>query len=185
MALVLALGQFCGCATIVSKHNEKRQVNFDANVENVQIQCVGGMTHTPGSLVLKKSKTHHCVATKEGYEDYPFKVKSGFSGSEFGVSTALNLPWGLFTFGMGLVIGWVIDFASGAMRDLRTKNLYIEMVPKKPDSLTRKVVNKSIAVTKALVTLPTDLARETTQAMVGTTVGGSAEKLGIHEKGEQ
>lgn len=119
-----------GCSTVFGRHHDEQMVTFDANVQGVDIVCSGKRTETPGSIPLRQSKSHACTAKKEGYQKKAFRVRSGTSWSGFGHSTALNsVIWGWWTLGIGTGIGWLIDWPSGAMRNLKDDNVFLEMSP--------------------------------------------------------
>lgn len=133
-AVVLLLLCFytSGCMTIMGKHHEKKTVFFDANVEQVEINCEGQIVTTPGGIPLKVKKPHYCTASKPGYEDLTIHISSGTSAAGFGASTAFNLVWAIWTLGIGLILGWTVDGLSGAMKDFKKNNFYLEMIPATP-----------------------------------------------------
>lgn len=126
---VLAL-ELSGCSTLFGRHHDEQTVFFDANVPDVEVSCSGRRAKTPGSIPLRQSKDHTCVAEHQGYEKQVFHIKSGISGSGFAHSTAINTATtGWWTLGIGTGVGWLVDFASGAMKNLKTDQLYLEMKP--------------------------------------------------------
>jgi hypothetical protein len=172
-----------GCMTIFGKQNEKKTIFFDANVEGVEVNCEGQTVTTPGGISLKVSKSHYCVASKPGYEDMTIRVPSGFSGSGFGASTAFNLAWAIWTLGIGLILGWAVDGLSGAMKDFKRNNFYLEMIPAGKSTMPEKVLEKTIIVTKAAVRIPKAVVEQTAQTVVDTTVREGAEQLGFSSQG--
>lgn len=119
-----------GCSTVFGRHQDEQMVTFDSNVQGVDILCSGKRAETPGNIPLKQSKSHSCTAKKEGYEKKAFRIRSGTSWSGFGHSTAVNTAiWGWWTFGVGTAFGWLVDWPSGAMRNLKDDNVFVEMRP--------------------------------------------------------
>jgi hypothetical protein len=116
---------------------------------------------------------------KEGYEEQMFRVSAGTTGKGVGLSFASNLLPGIYTLGVWLVIGMIVDLASGATKDLKKKSVYIEMIPQGAMPVSEKVIEKTVRVTKSLVDIPTTVAQQTTQTVVDTTIRGSAEQWGL------
>lgn len=184
LIVCLLLLQLSGCSTMFGRQHDEEMVVFDANVPDVEVICSGKRVKTPGSMPLRQSKSHSCTAEMEGYEKKIFRIRSGTSWSGFGHSTALNTAlWGWWTLGIGTGIGWLIDFPSGAMRNLKEDNFFIEMSPAGTSSLPGKVLDKTINIGKTLVNMPQDLAKDATGAVLDTTVRGTANQLGM--AGEQ
>jgi hypothetical protein len=128
----LLVFELAGCSTLFGRQHGEEDVFFDSNVSDVEVNCSGRRTQTPGSLPLKQSKDHTCVAERQGYEKQVFHIKSGLSGSGFAHSTAINTATtGWWTFGIGTGVGWLVDLASGAMKNLEKDQLYLEMKPVK------------------------------------------------------
>lgn len=122
--------QLAGCSTLFGRQQNDQEVFFDSNVQDVEVTCSGRRTKTPGSLPLKQSQDHSCTAEHEGYERQVFKIKSGISGSGFAHSTVLNTATtGWWTFGIGTGVGWLIDLTTGAMKNLKDENIYLDMKP--------------------------------------------------------
>ncbi len=122
-----------GCSTIVGRQRHEQEVVFKSNVEDVEVMCGGKTTKTPGGLGLRQSRNHTCTARKEGYETQIVKVKSGLSWKGFGHSTLTNAAaWGWWTLGIGVGIGWLVDLPTGAMRNLKVDEVYIELQPVNP-----------------------------------------------------
>lgn len=134
---VMLFLQLAGCSTLFGRQDREQEVFFDSNVPNVEVNCSGRRTKTPGSFTLKQSQSHTCVAEHEGYEKQVFHIASGVSGSGFAQSTLINTATtGWWTFGIGTGVGWLVDLASGAMKNLKTSQLYLEMKPVKGSSVT-------------------------------------------------
>jgi hypothetical protein len=169
-----------GCSTVFGRHHDEETVFFDSNVQNVEILCSGKRAKTPGSIPLRQSKSHSCTAELEGYEKKIFRIQSGTSGSGFGHSTAVNTAiWGWWTLGIGTGIGWLIDWASGAMRNLKEDNLYIEMQAEGTTSASSKVLDKTVSVGKDIVNASRDTVQNTASAAVDTTVHAGAQIVGV------
>ena len=117
-----------GCSTVFGRQHDDQNITFDSNVQGVEVNCSGKRVNTPGFIPLRQSKSASCVAEAPGYEKKAFTINSGISWSGFGNSTALNTAlWGWWTLGIGTAIGWLVDSVSGAMRNLKDENIYIEM----------------------------------------------------------
>jgi len=168
-----------GCSTISGRQNGYDTVHFDANQSQVEIVCAGQRIFTPGNLQLERSRSHSCIAQRKGFERQEFQIKARTGWKGFGASTGANFYFGLFTLGAGLVLGWVIDWSSGAMRNLKTGHYYLEMQPEGTTGTSMHVVEKVGDVVKTAVKLPLRLASETTKTIVDTTVQTSAEEIGL------
>lgn len=180
MSAFVLVVQLTGCSTTFGRQHDEQMVSFDANVPNVEVLCSGKRANTPGSIPLRQSKSHSCTAELEGYEKKVFRIGSGVSWGGFGHSTAINTAlWGWWTLGIGTAIGWLVDFSSGAMRNLKEEDFYLQMKPSGTTGLTEKILHKTTDVGKTLVNVPTDVVKETASAVVGTTVRGGAEQLGV------
>lgn len=128
-ALLIAL-ELSGCSTLFGRHQDEQLVFFDASVPEVGVNCEGKRTITPGSIALRQSKSHSCVAEKAGFKREVTEIKSGTSWSGFAHSFALNTAaWGWWTLGIGTGIGLLIDFPSGAMRNLKQDHVDFRMQP--------------------------------------------------------
>ncbi len=158
-AISLVATMLTGCATTFGRHHDEESVTFDSNVPGVEVICSGKRVETPGSIPLMQSKTHSCTAQKEGYEKKAFQIRSGTSWSGFGFSTALNTAaWGWWTLGIGTAIGWLVDWPSGSMRNLKEENLYLEM---KPENSAGKadVSGFALKADKELINTPTTVVQ--------------------------
>ena len=130
LAVMFVLPVLAGCSTLFGRQHNEQEVYFDSNVPNVEVNCSGRRTKTPGAIPLKQSQDHSCTAEHEGYERKVFRIPSGISWSGFAHSTALNTAsTGWWTMGIGTGIGWMIDAASGAMKNLKKDSVFLEMVP--------------------------------------------------------
>lgn len=128
---ILLLAVHCsGCSTLFGRHQDEQLVYFDANVPDVEVVCEGKRAITPGSIALRQSKSHACLAEKSGYRKEVIEIKSGTSWAGFANSFALNTAaWGWWTFGIGTGIGLLVDFPSGAMRNLKQEHVDLKMNP--------------------------------------------------------
>lgn len=182
-AVLLVAAQFSGCSTVFGRQQDEESVYFESNVPEVDVLCSGKRAKTPGSIPLKQSKNHNCIAELEGYEKKIFRIRSGVSGSGFGHSTAINTAiWGWWTLGIGTGIGWLVDWASGAMRNLKEDSFYLEMEPEGSTSMSEKVFDKTVAVGKGIVNVSRDTVQNTTNAVVDTTVQAGAQMAGVDAK---
>lgn len=128
LAVLLIMFHVTGCSTMMGRQNELQDVFFDSDIPEVEVNCSGKRITTPGSIPLVQSRSHACTAKKDGYTKQSFKIRSGTSWTGFGHSTAINTAlWGWWTWGFGTVIGWLIDFPSGAMKSLKEESKHIEM----------------------------------------------------------
>jgi hypothetical protein len=119
-----------GCATIVGRQNDETEVFFTSNVSGAEVSCAGRHSRIPGSVSLVKSRRHYCSAEAQGFEKKAIEIPSGPSWSGFLLSTAMNTAaWGWWTLGIGTGVGWIIDFASGAMNDLKLREYRFELKP--------------------------------------------------------
>ena len=118
-----------GCATISGRQRGNDRVSFDSNSERVEVECSNMRIFTPGYLQLKRSESHECTAKLKGYESQKFTITSKTDGRGFGASTGANFMFALFTIGSGFILGWLIDWPSGAMKNLRPNKFYFEMKP--------------------------------------------------------
>lgn len=128
---VLLMGiQLAGCSTLFGRHQDEQLVFFDANIEDVEVTCEGKRTNTPGSMTLRQSRNHSCVAEKPGYRKEVVEIRSGVSWSGFTHSAAFNTAaWGWWTLGIGTGVGLLIDFPSGAMKNLKEDHVEFRMRP--------------------------------------------------------
>lgn len=132
IAILLMAFQVTGCATMFGRQQDEQSVFFDSNISDVEVNCSGKRIKTPGSLPLRQSESHSCVAEKQGYQKKVFQVRSGNSWAGFGHSTAINTAlWGWWTWGAGTIIGWLVDFPSGAMKNLKEDHFQLQLEPVK------------------------------------------------------
>ncbi len=139
ISVALVLFGLTGCSTMFGRQHDEQEVFFDSNVPGVEVNCSGRRTKTPGAMPLKQSTGHSCVAEREGYERKVFKVPSGLSWSGFAHSTALNTAaTGWWTMGIGTGIGWLVDFASGSMKNIKKESVFLEMAPVQNEARNEK-----------------------------------------------
>lgn len=128
VAILLLTVHLAGCSTLFGRHQDEQLVYFDANVPEVEVVCEGKRAITPGSIALRQSKSHACLAEKVGYRKEVVEIKSGTSWGGFANSFALNTAaWGWWTLGIGTGIGLLVDFPSGAMRNLKQEHVEFHM----------------------------------------------------------
>ena len=128
LVILLTAIHLTGCSTLFGRHQDEQLVYFDANVPEVEVICEGKRAITPGSISLRQSKNHSCLAEKSGYKKEVIEIRSGTSWSGFANSFALNTAaWGWWTFGIGTGIGMLIDFPSGAMKNLKQDHFEFRM----------------------------------------------------------
>ncbi len=169
-----------GCSTMFGRQNDEQNVSFDSNVQGVQVNCSGKRVDAPGSLPLRQSKNHACIAEAPGYEKKVFDIKTGISWGGFGNSTAINTAlWGWWTLGIGTGIGWLIDAVSGAMRNLKEESIYLDMKPLGTTPTAEKLLFKAVDVGKAVINTPVNVVQNTASAVLDTTIRGGAEQVGI------
>lgn len=179
-SILLCCLYLTGCSTMFGRHQDEQMVIFDSSVSGVDVNCSGKRVETPGSIPLRQSKSHSCTAKLDGYEKKVFRIRSGTSWAGFAHSTATNgALWGWWTLGIGVGIGWLIDFPSGAMRNLKEDSFYLDMKPVGSSSAAAKAVSSTVNVVKTAVEVPTDVVKNTATAVVGTTVHEGAENLGV------
>lgn len=179
---VLSMG-LTGCSTIFGRQHDEQTVYFDANVQEVEVNCSGKRTVTPGSLPLRQSKSQSCTAQKEGYEKKVFEIRSEVSGSGLGHSFATNTAtWGWWTLGIGTAVGMLADLPSGSMKNLKENSIFLDMRPLSETATinpAKKILIKTASVGKTLVTVPVDAVRETTETVIDTTIGQTARQIGV------
>ena len=183
IAIVLLPILVSGCSTVFGRQNNEQNISFDSNVQGVEVNCSGKRVDTPGNLPLKQSRNHACKAVADGYESKVFDIKSGNSWAGFGNSTAINTAiWGWWTLGIGTGIGRLIDSISGAMRNLKEENIYLEMKPIGTTPTAKKILFKAVDVGKAVINTPIDVVQNTAGTVLDTTIRGGAEQVGIVEE---
>ncbi len=128
-ALLIVL-ELSGCATMFGRQQDEQLVFFNSKIADVEVNCEGKSVKTPGSIALRQSRDHACTAEKAGYQKEVIEVKSGTSWMGFAQSVALNTAaWGWWTLGIGTGIGMLVDFPSGAMRNLKQEHVDLDLRP--------------------------------------------------------
>ena len=164
---------------MTGRQNGFDHVRFDSNISNVEVVCGEQRIFTPGSIPLKRSESHNCIAQQKGYESKKFTIHSRSGGRGFGASTGANFFIGLITFGIGLAVGWLVDWPSGAMRNLQEKDIFLELKLEGETSTAKKVLKTAATVGKALITMPQNVVRQTASAVLDASVGKSGQILPI------
>ena len=100
------------CATLFSGASEN--ITFSSDPDGAEI-IIDGFSEgeTPTTITVNKSVDGIVSYQKEGYETKEFKLKREFDNIAF-----LNF------FGL---IGWVVDYITGALYDISTKNYDYEL----------------------------------------------------------
>lgn len=92
-----------GCAAMFT--GTTSNINVTSTPSGADCDLTGHGVHTPGNVVLPKSSSDVTVnCQKEGYE-----VGSSKIASSFNTTSLVNILTGY-----GLVIGFIVDFATGA-----------------------------------------------------------------------
>ena len=131
VAFLLIPLQLTACSTMFGRQHNLQDVSFDSNVSEVEVTCSGKSIKTPGSILLTQSRDNSCTAEKDGFEKTAFKINSKSTWRGFVHSTAVNTAlWGWWTWGIGTAIGWLIDYASGSMKDLTVDRMEIDLKQK-------------------------------------------------------
>ena len=169
-----------GCSTMYGRQNDEPNIFFDANVLAVTVTCSGKTIQTPGNIALRQSQTHRCRASKEGFATQIVRVPSVISKKGFQHSTEMNwATWGKWTLGIGNVIGWTVDFISGSMRSLEKDRYVLIMKPVSEAGPAKKVLSKTLEVTKTLIMMPGQVVDETSTAILDKTVRTGSEGIGL------
>ena len=104
----IVFSSLTGCATIFSGTAEEITVNSHPGDAFVEIKAPNGNVvakgNTPMSIDLRRGKTYTVVVSREGYNSATATIKNGGVVKSFWLN--------MFT---GLVVGWAIDYLSGAM----------------------------------------------------------------------
>ncbi|MDP3920519.1 MAG: hypothetical protein Q8R76_06920 [Candidatus Omnitrophota bacterium] len=169
-----------GCSTMYGRQNDEPDIFFDANVLAVTVSCSGKTIETPGNIALRQSQTHRCQASKEGFATQTLRVPSVISKQGFRHSTEMNwAKWGKWTLGIGNLIGWTVDFVSGAMRSPEKDRYVVMMKPASEAGPAQKALSKTVEVTKTLVMMPGQVVDEASTVVLDKTVRTGSEGVGI------
>ena len=110
--LSIPLFLLSSCATILSGTTES--IQFDSNVKGAVVEMDGvEVGRTPHTMKVKKSFNGVMTISADGYEDKKFELQKSFNGIAI-----LNL----FS-----ILGWGIDFATGALNKFDTKGYDITL----------------------------------------------------------
>jgi len=100
------------CATIFTGSTEK--INFDSNVKGAIVEFDGvEVGETPFTLKVKKSFNGTIKMSSDGYQDKNFELMKSFNGVSI-----LNLS---------NLLGWIIDYATGAINKIDKKGYDITL----------------------------------------------------------
>ena len=112
--LALALGwTTSGCATIV--HGNRQTVTVNSEPDGAIVKIDGLKGKTPFSASLARNNDYVVSIKKEGYKEEQVQITKSFSG----LSIIGNILW--------LLVGVVIDFASGSAYNLNPTKVDVEL----------------------------------------------------------
>ena len=179
-ACFLALGSLAGCATSYGRQNDSVQVYFKSNAEKFTISCSGESVDMPGSMQLKRLRNHDCVAKANGFEDLNFRIWSRLSSQGFRYSTQMNYQkWSKWTFGIGNIFAWPVDFFSGAMKTFDNDHYDLRLRTEGTTSSAIKILNQTGNIIQKVASVPADVVEKTTSAVMTAAVQKPAEALGV------
>ena len=117
ITIILLIGLvFQSCATILSGTTET--IQFDSNVKGAVVEMDGvEVGRTPHTMKVKKSFNGVMTVRAEGYEDKKFSLQKSFNG--------------LAIINLFSILGWGIDFATGALNKYDQKGYKITLDEKK------------------------------------------------------
>ena len=114
LACLISLVTMQSCATVFTGTTDK--VHITSHPEGAKIQINGiDMGTTPALVSLKRNQDPIVVLKKEGFRDKTFTPTKAFNAISI-----INL---------GNVLGWVIDLATGAIKEFDTKAYTLELEP--------------------------------------------------------
>ena len=102
-----------GCATIV--HGNRQTVTINSEPEGASVKVDGLKGKTPFSASLARNNDYVVSIKKAGYQEEQIQITKSFSG----LSIIGNILW--------LLVGVVIDFASGAAYNLSPTKIDVEL----------------------------------------------------------
>jgi len=102
-----------GCATIV--HGNRQTVTIDSEPTGASVRIDGLKGKTPFSASLARNQDYVVSIKKEGYKEEMIQITKSFSG----LSIIGNILW--------LLVGVVIDFASGSAYNLNPTKVDVEL----------------------------------------------------------
>ena len=112
--LALALGwTTTGCATIV--HGNRQTVTINSEPAGASVRIDGLRGRTPFSASLARNNDYVVSIKKDGYKEEQVQITKSFSG----LAIIGNILW--------LLIGVVIDFASGSAYNLHPTDVNVEL----------------------------------------------------------
>jgi len=134
----------------------------------------------PGSLALKQSRSHYCVARADGGGEQSRKIRSKISRAGFRHSTEVNASkWGKWTLGVGTLIGWTVDLVSGAMRGLETDRVDFELTESPTGGMPGRILGKTAEVGRTLLEMPKDVGDRTAETLLDASMRQPAEQVGL------
>lgn len=102
-----------GCATIV--HGNRQLVTINSEPEGATVKIDGLKGKTPYSTSLARNQDYIANISKEGYKDEQVQITKSFSG----LAIIGNILW--------LLIGVIVDFASGSAYNLNPTKVNVEL----------------------------------------------------------
>ena len=112
--LALALGwTTSGCATIV--HGNRQTVTINSEPDGATVKIDGLKGKTPFSASLARNNDYVVSIKKKGYKEEQVQITKSFSG----LSIIGNILW--------LLVGVIIDFASGSAYNLSPTKVNVEL----------------------------------------------------------
>ena len=112
--LALALGwTTSGCATIV--HGNRQMVTINSEPDGATVKIDGLKGKTPFSASLARNNDYVVSIKKQGYKEEQVQITKSFSG----LSIIGNILW--------LLVGVLIDFASGSAYNLSPTKVNVEL----------------------------------------------------------
>lgn len=116
LAIILSLSLLwitTGCATIV--HGNRQAVTITSEPTGASVRVDGLKGKTPFSASLARNQDYVVSIKKEGYKEEMIQITKSFSG----LSIIGNILW--------LLVGVVIDFASGSAYNLNPTKVDVEL----------------------------------------------------------
>ena len=107
------IGLTMGCATIV--HGNRQNVTINSEPQGASVKVDGLKGKTPFSASLARNEDYVVTIKKPGYKEEQIQINKHFSG----LSIIGNILW--------LLVGVVIDFASGSAYNLSPTNIDMEL----------------------------------------------------------
>ena len=102
-----------GCATIV--HGNRQTVTINSEPTGASVKIDGLKGKTPFSTSLARNNDYVVSVKKEGYKEEQVQINKSFSG----LTIIGNILW--------LLIGVIVDFASGSAFNLNPTNVNVEL----------------------------------------------------------